>query len=149
MFEFEWDEEKDAPSAASASESSRADVPPDGRSDAMKKSYDFAKAKRAKKRALPPIEDLDRHTKVRITIYVDGDVLEHFKRRAEEPGALPYQTQINQALREAMVRAQSGGRSLQDDDDRLIDRLADRVAERLKRPYRPAPAQRKRRAKKR
>jgi hypothetical protein len=40
--------------------------------------------------------------KVRITINVDSDVLNHFKERAKQPDAAPYQTQINNALRRAM-----------------------------------------------
>jgi len=41
--------------------------------------------------------------KVRITITLDEDLVEHFKAEAAKPGALPYQTQINQALRKAVA----------------------------------------------
>lgn len=40
--------------------------------------------------------------KVRITMFVDADVLEHFKERARQPDAAPYQTQMNNELRRAM-----------------------------------------------
>lgn len=40
--------------------------------------------------------------KVRITMFVDADMLEHFKERAEQPDAAPYQTEINNELRRAM-----------------------------------------------
>jgi predicted DNA binding CopG/RHH family protein len=38
-------------------------------------------------------------SKVRITISVDKDILDFLKQEAQKPGALPYQTQINQFLR--------------------------------------------------
>jgi len=41
--------------------------------------------------------------KMRISILLDEDVLEHFKQRAAAPNALPYQTQINHTLRAAMM----------------------------------------------
>lgn len=41
--------------------------------------------------------------KVRISILLDEDILEHFKQRAAAPNALPYQTQINHTLRAAMM----------------------------------------------
>jgi uncharacterized protein (DUF4415 family) len=40
--------------------------------------------------------------KVRITMLVDVDVLKYFKERSKHPGALPYQTQMNQVLRAEM-----------------------------------------------
>jgi hypothetical protein len=40
-------------------------------------------------------------------MYVDGDVLEYFKRRAAQPHAAPYQTQINNELYAIMKRDQS------------------------------------------
>ena len=94
----------------------------------MKKEFDFSKAKRAKFKNLPPIEELDRHTKVLITIMLDLDVLNFFKARAAKPGAGPYQTQINRALREYM---EGGGPPGKDDllrDEGFISRLAERVA---------------------
>lgn len=43
-------------------------------------------------------------SKARINIYVDLDVLQHFRERAAEPNAAPYQTQINAELRKIMER---------------------------------------------
>jgi uncharacterized protein (DUF4415 family) len=43
-----------------------------------------------------------RNCKVKITMYIDADVLEYFKTRAEQPNAAPYQTQINNELRKMM-----------------------------------------------
>ncbi|MDQ3322280.1 MAG: BrnA antitoxin family protein [Acidobacteriota bacterium] len=40
--------------------------------------------------------------KVKISLYVDGDILEYFRKRAEPPDAAPYQTQINNELRRIM-----------------------------------------------
>ena len=67
----------------------------------MREEYDL-KQLRVKRRGLLP--DLEGQTadkaKVRVTIALDRDVVEHFKAEAQKPGALPYQTQINQALRQ-------------------------------------------------
>lgn len=41
--------------------------------------------------------------KTRISILLDEDLIEHFKKRAAAPNALPYQTQINNTLRAAMM----------------------------------------------
>ncbi len=43
-----------------------------------------------------------RDAKVKISMYLDGDVLEYFRKRAEKPNAAPYQTQINNELRKIM-----------------------------------------------
>lgn len=78
----------------------------------MKKEFDFSKAKRGMLPNLPPIEELDRHTKVRITMFVDNDVLKFFRARAAKPGAEPYQTQINRVLRQyaaAVDPSRTGG----------------------------------------
>lgn len=55
-------------------------------------------------------EALDpRNIKVHVSMTLDADVLEYFKERASRPGALPYQTQINQALRDLIDQEQEGG----------------------------------------
>jgi len=56
----------------------------------MKKEYDFSKARRG---AVVP-----QTGKTRITIYIDDDVLEVFRNRADEEGR-GYQTMMNEALR--------------------------------------------------
>jgi uncharacterized protein (DUF4415 family) len=50
-----------------------------------------------------------RNTKVRVSIYLDLDVLDFFKALAAEPQALPYQTQINAALRNIVESAAGKG----------------------------------------
>ncbi len=53
--------------------------------------------------------------KVRISIYLDADVLAWFRARAEEPNAAPYQTQINNELRALMgqeASAKRGGKTV-------------------------------------
>ncbi|MFQ5792058.1 MAG: BrnA antitoxin family protein, partial [Acidobacteriota bacterium] len=95
----------------------------------MKKEYDFTHAKRGVLRRLPPEEERARHTKVRITILLDQDVLKFFKSQALKPGAEPYQTQINRALREY---ASLNRFPLKDDllkDEGFISHLSERVAE--------------------
>lgn len=52
-------------------------------------------------RAKPGATDL-KNCKVKVSMYVDADVLEYFKKRAEQPNAAPYQTQINNELRKIM-----------------------------------------------
>jgi len=49
-----------------------------------------------------------RNCKVRVTMYLDADILRFFKTRAERPGAPAYQTQINFMLREVFERASQG-----------------------------------------
>jgi uncharacterized protein (DUF4415 family) len=56
----------------------------------MKKEYDFARAKRG--------AVASQKGKTRISIYIDNDVLEEFRNRADESGK-GYQTMMNEALR--------------------------------------------------
>ena len=96
----------------------------------MKKEFDFSSAKRSEYwKRMPPLEELDRQTKVRITIMLDLDVLNFFKARAAKPGAGPYQTQINTALREYIEGQKASGKDKGPADERFISRLAERVAE--------------------
>jgi len=95
----------------------------------MRKEYDFSNAKRANFRNLPPFDQIDRHTKVRITMFLDLDILDFFKARAAKRGKPPYQTQINQALREYMEGSPPPGKGALVADDKLISRLAERIAE--------------------
>ncbi len=55
-----------------------------------------------KVRRSPWAEKLKKAGKVKITIYLDGDVVEYFRNRADKPNAAPYQTQINNELRKLM-----------------------------------------------
>ncbi len=43
-----------------------------------------------------------RANKVKVSIYLDKDIVEHFRERAEQPNAAPYQTQINNELRKVV-----------------------------------------------
>ena len=63
----------------------------------MKKEYDFKNARRG---AVVPQKG-----KTRITIYVDNDVLEEFRERADAAGS-GYQTMINEALRQHLNKDQ-------------------------------------------
>ncbi|MBM3318159.1 MAG: BrnA antitoxin family protein [Candidatus Eisenbacteria bacterium] len=62
----------------------------------MKKEYDFSKGRRG---AVVP-----QTGKTRITIYIDDDVLQAFRERADACGR-GYQTLINSALRDHLGRA--------------------------------------------
>jgi uncharacterized protein (DUF4415 family) len=69
--------------------------------------------------------------KVRVTMYLDADVVDHFKAAASRPNAAPYQTQINAALR-AVLKAgsESGEYERLLGDERFIAAVARRVAAR-------------------
>lgn len=59
----------------------------------MKRNYDFSKAKRG------PVIRMPRG-KTRITIRIDDDVLDWFRKQVHEAGGGNYQTMMNRALRE-------------------------------------------------
>jgi len=62
----------------------------------MKRQYDFSKGKRGA--VIVPTG------KTRITIYIDTDILEEFRERADSSGG-GYQTMINEALRAHLGKA--------------------------------------------
>lgn len=69
----------------------------------MRREYDFKGAKRAQD--VPELAKLQEEAaagKVRITMYVDADVLAAFRQKAETEGK-GYQTLINAALRDAVT----------------------------------------------
>ena len=69
----------------------------------MRKEYDLSKLKVIRRGVHPTaLASRGQPPKVRVSINLDGDVIAHFKSLAAAPGALPYQTQINQALRRVM-----------------------------------------------
>lgn len=45
--------------------------------------------------------------KLKVTIMLDADVVDFYKEQAAKAGKLPYQTQINRQLRQAMEKAQN------------------------------------------
>jgi uncharacterized protein (DUF4415 family) len=57
---------------------------------------------RRTKRVAKPEDMLPSNIKVQVSLRIDLDILEHFKKRAELPNAAPYQTQINAELRRLM-----------------------------------------------
>ncbi len=63
----------------------------------MKKEYDFSKGRRGAVVPVPP-------GKTRITIRIDDDVLEWFRKQVNEAGGGSYQALINRALREHTER---------------------------------------------
>ena len=73
----------------------------------MREEYELSKLKVKRRGPLPAFHDTARPMKVRITITLDQDLVDHFKAEATKPGALPYQTQINQTLRKAVLDEES------------------------------------------
>ena len=65
----------------------------------MRKEYDFSNARRGPIRPLPP-------GKTRITIRLDDEILEWFKAQVHAAAGGNYQTRINEALKEHIVRTQ-------------------------------------------
>ena len=73
----------------------------------MREEYDLKKLKVKRRGLLPELRDeTGKPVKVRITISLDHDIVEYFKQSAGGAGALPYQTQINQALRKTIEKNQ-------------------------------------------
>jgi uncharacterized protein (DUF4415 family) len=69
----------------------------------MKKEYDFSKAKRG--------AVISEGGKTRVTMYLDNDVLEAFRERADRSGK-GYQTLINDVLREHLGTETLNARTL-------------------------------------
>jgi uncharacterized protein (DUF4415 family) len=65
----------------------------------MKREYDFSRAKRGRVLGVPK-------GKTRITIRLDDDVLDWFRKRVDEAGGGNYQTLINEALRRHISQLQ-------------------------------------------
>ena len=65
----------------------------------MRKEYDFSKAKRGRVVRVPK-------GKTRITIRLDDDLLEWFRAQVDRAGEGNYQTVINDALREHVLRVE-------------------------------------------
>jgi len=68
--------------------------------------------------------------KQRINIMLDEDIIKYFKHRAARPHSAPYQTQINQALREVMRADQQSSPEAQMEE--IAERIAVKVAQRLR-----------------
>lgn len=67
----------------------------------MKKEYDFRHGRRGAVVRTPA-------SKTRITIRIDGDVLEWFRQQAHKTGGGSYQTLVNRALRSFVESSGSG-----------------------------------------
>jgi metal-responsive CopG/Arc/MetJ family transcriptional regulator len=77
----------------------------------MRKEYDFSKGKRG---AIIPAKG-----KTRITMYLDDEVLDEFRERAETAG-VGYQTLINEALKKYIQSPTEEGKPLTLEDVRRI-----------------------------
>ena len=77
--------------------------------------------------------------KLRINIMLDEDIVQYFKQRAALPNAAPYQTQINQILRELIAGKRLSALPLDDQSEALAERIAEKVASRLRRARRKKP----------
>lgn len=53
--------------------------------------------------------------KVKVSMYLDADILEYFRARAESPNSAPYQTQINNELRRIMENDSREVQSIEND----------------------------------
>ena len=76
-----------------------------------------------------------REAKIKMTMFIDYDVLQHFKNRAEKPNAAPYQTQINQELRAIMERDLTiENEKLDEVAEKLVNNIAfiNAISEKLK-----------------
>jgi uncharacterized protein (DUF4415 family) len=67
--------------------------------------------------------------KVKITTYIDADVLEFFKQRAKQPNAAPYQTQINTELRKVMENGSIDAKSELLNNKRFLRALKQKLEE--------------------
>ena len=63
----------------------------------MKKEYDFSKAKRGAVVRTPP-------GKTRVTIRLNNEILDWFRKQVDDMGGGNYQTLINEALQEHIAR---------------------------------------------
>ena len=87
----------------------------------MKDEYDIKKMKVKRRGVLAGLKGQSAESaKIKITISLDKDVVDYFKSEAEKQGGLPYQTQINQALRSLIDKI---GKSHQSDVESLKQEL--------------------------
>ncbi len=85
---------------------------------------------RRRNRQINPAE-----AKIKMTMFIDFDVLQHFKNRAERPNSAAYQTQINQELRAIMERDLAEQKNALDDvAGRLVNNpmFINAISEKLK-----------------
>jgi uncharacterized protein (DUF4415 family) len=65
-----------------------------------------------KVRKSPWAAKLKNSKRIKVSIYLEDEVLTYFRQRAEQPNAAPYQTQINNELRKIMEADSLGKASL-------------------------------------
>jgi uncharacterized protein (DUF4415 family) len=73
-------------------------------------------------------------SKVKISMYLDQDILNFFRARAATPHAAPYQSQINQVLREFMEQAaksETSNHAALLENEAFITAVADLIQTRL------------------
>ena len=80
--------------------------------------YDAMKARGLDEEAIPAVgtHTYRRRTrrldpsaaKIRVTAFIDADLVAHYRQRAEKPEAAPFEAQLNLALRAAMQQAMTG-----------------------------------------
>jgi uncharacterized protein (DUF4415 family) len=89
----------------------------------MKNEYDFSKLKLKRKGPLPALKGKSPDSaRYRVTISLSSEVVNYFKEQAKKPGAIPYQTQINQALMQLIEERQSSR-----DRDSELESLKDKL----------------------
>lgn len=70
-------------------------------------------------------------SKVKVSIYLDGAVVEYFRSRAEQPNAAPYQTQINNELRRVMENGSGDSSRVEEDmlnNEKFLKALKEKLA---------------------
>ena len=75
------------------------------------------------------------NSKVKISLYLDADILQYFRARAEPPNAAPYQTQINHELRKIMEAGSNSKAKLEiniSEDKEFLRALTATIGRRLR-----------------
>jgi hypothetical protein len=70
--------------------------------------------------------------KVKISMYLDADIVEYFRTRADSPNAAPYQTQINNELRRIMENDSRDAASIENEilnDEEFLRALKGKLEE--------------------
>ncbi len=104
------------------------------KSEAIEPEFQFepgamSRVPRHKRHTAAPGDTDLKNCKVRVTMYVDADIVEWFKKRATAPDAAAYQTQMNSALRRHIARdgKEPPASAQLLNDDRFIQAVAKRV----------------------
>jgi len=69
----------------------------------MRKEYDLTTLKIKRRGMLPGLQGQSSpEAKVKVTVALDDDLVAYFKAKADKSGALPFQTLVNQTLRQTL-----------------------------------------------